>query len=686
MYIIEMHLILNHVPILGVAFVSVYLLIATIFKNTFMQKVSLWILLCVALLTITVYFSGLGAETPVKTLPNVSKAYLQLHEKVARIASMTIWAIGGITLLGLVLLRGREQLFKYLVRGILAMTLLSTGLFILTGYLGGQITHSEIRSPLAKGLSTRSITLGVVAIMLVIVVAMIVPVLLHRRELFKKTEKTIDRSMHWQRQQHQGKHSSWPQTWQQAGENTQLYWSDASAPVAQSLSQPSGGASLPLLGNATGDSQRQSLPAQEQQNGFSYGTGKTRPWTNSWLQGISFPAQSSDSAADDQLAFLSSQPQKNGQPGFSYAILGELEDRPLIEENTRPLPIATAPIRRLNRRKKLLVGLSLFSAVILMGGLGFALLHVLKHSPLPLQIITDIPLSGNPNRFDYQNFDPHTKLLYLTHSASNTVTIFDTGSKRIVADVGGIRDVHAIAIAPDLGRVFATSATDNQVVVLAEQSHTILARIGVGDSPDGLIYEQSEHKVFVAEEAGHNEAVLDARTLQRIAEIPLGGAAGDLEYDARSHRILAVVATLNQLVSIDPVTDTIRARAGLPGCQSGQDLVLDELQRLAFVDCADNASLLMVDLDSMRVLSSQPVGNQPDLMALDSSWHYLYVASESGVLSVFDEHRRTFRKVNEGFVAPAAHTLAVDPASHYLYLPLQNVGGRPILRIALFHP
>ena len=133
MHSIEIHLILNHIPILGVAFVSLYLVIATIVKNTFMQKVSLWILLGVALVTIIVYLSGLRAETLVESLPNASKALLQLHEKVARISSLTIWAIAGITLLGLTFLRSKEQLFQYFVRGILAMTLLSTALFILTG-------------------------------------------------------------------------------------------------------------------------------------------------------------------------------------------------------------------------------------------------------------------------------------------------------------------------------------------------------------------------------------------------------------------------------------------------------------------------------------------------------------------------------------------------------------------------
>jgi hypothetical protein len=30
---------------------------------------------------------------------------------------------------------------------------------------------------------------------------------------------------------------------------------------------------------------------------------------------------------------------------------------------------------------------------------------------------------------------------------------------------------------------------------------------------------------------------------------------------------------------------------------------------------------------------------------------------------------------------PHAHTVSVDPATHLVYLPLQNVGGRPVLRI-----
>jgi YVTN family beta-propeller protein len=642
MNIIEIHLILNHIPIIGVAFVSLYLLIATIFKNTFMQKVSLWILLCVALLTIAVYLSGLGAETPVKSLPNVSKSYLQLHEKVARIASMTIWAIGGITLLGLISLRGKEQLFKYFVRGILAMTLLSTGLFILTGYLGGQITHSEIRSSTAEELSTRSLTLGVVAIMLVIVIAMIVPLLLRRSQLMEsERQRSLD------------------------------------AAGSDSHYEPF---------DVTKESERQRSSAQFPKIALKDYAGNAASWPNSQLQRSGSEMQARERSTGRQFAFPSSPPLIEEQPDYENGDLRVPKYGPLIEENTRPLP-KTAPIPiRPKGRKKLLVALSLLGVALLMGSLGFVVLHKLKSPPLPMQIIADIPLTGGANRFDYLYLDPHSRLLYLTHSASNTLTIFDTVPRKIVADIPGIRDVHAVAVAADLGLLFTTSATANQVVVIDMTTHAITARIPVGDNPDGLIYDPTDHKVFVADEAGQTDAVIDARTQQRIAEIPLGGDAGDIEYDAVSHHILAVVATLNQLVTIDPVTDKIIARAALPGCQSAQDLVLDELQRLAFVDCADNDTLLMLDMTSLKVISTQTVGKNPDLMALDHGWHYLYVTSESGVVSIFDEHGRAVKKLNEGYIAPGTHTIAVDQETHYMYLPLQNVGGKPILRIALFHP
>ena len=91
----------------------------------------------------------------------------------------------------------------------------------------------------------------------------------------------------------------------------------------------------------------------------------------------------------------------------------------------------------------------------------------------------------------------------------------------------------------------------------------------------------------------------------------------------------------------------------------------------------------MFDLDSKSSTAIHGVGADPDVLSLDKGFARLYVSSESGVISVFDERGRNLEKLGEGLLAPNAHTVAVDSRTHRVYFPLQKVGGKPVLRIAL---
>jgi DNA-binding beta-propeller fold protein YncE len=76
----------------------------------------------------------------------------------------------------------------------------------------------------------------------------------------------------------------------------------------------------------------------------------------------------------------------------------------------------------------------------------------------------------------------------------------------------------------------------------------------------------------------------------------------------------------------------------------------------------------------------QPVGDDPDVLAFDPVWRRLYVAAESGDVAVFRERNGTLAP--DGRIAmPHAHTVAVDPRTHLVYFPLQDIEGRPLLRI-----
>jgi len=240
---------------------------------------------------------------------------------------------------------------------------------------------------------------------------------------------------------------------------------------------------------------------------------------------------------------------------------------------------------------------------------------------------------------------------------------------------------------PALGRVYASATDDNQVAVIDERTLRVIARIPGGAYPDGLAYDPGARTVFVSDETGGTDTVIDTRTNRHSATITLGGEAGNTQDDPISGRMVVDVQTRNELVAIDPRTNRVVARYALPArCQHDHGLLIDAPRRLAFIACDGNATLLVFDLRSARVTAVQSVGAEPDVLTFDAAARRLYVAAESGIVSIFDERGRTLRKVAEGFVATEAHVIAADPRTHDLYLPLQDVGGRPVLRIASFSP
>ncbi|MDE3076439.1 MAG: hypothetical protein KGJ86_13540, partial [Chloroflexota bacterium] len=117
------------------------------------------------------------------------------------------------------------------------------------------------------------------------------------------------------------------------------------------------------------------------------------------------------------------------------------------------------------------------------------------------------------------------------------------------------------------------------------------------------------------------------------------------------------------------------------GCDGAHGVYLNSSARAAYVACEGNAKLVALDMSSWQVTAADSVGGTPDVLAFDPSLGRLYVASESGTVSVFQTDGKALRKLSEGNGGPNAHAVAVDPASHNVYLPLANLDGKPVMRI-----
>jgi DNA-binding beta-propeller fold protein YncE len=169
-----------------------------------------------------------------------------------------------------------------------------------------------------------------------------------------------------------------------------------------------------------------------------------------------------------------------------------------------------------------------------------------------------------------------------------------------------------------------------------------------------------------------------------VTTIALGGGAGNTQYDSASEHIFVTVHGQNQLAEIDPTKDQVISRYAFAGCSEPDGLMIDSEHKLAFIACEENAKLTVLDLEAKKMTAIHSAGADPDVLAIDKEFGRLYVSSESGILTIFDERGRSLDKVGEGFFAPNAHSVAVDPRTHRVFFPFQNVGGKPVLR-NLYH-
>ena len=140
---LHMHLVLNHVPVIGMIFVAFILGVALWRRNDGIAKLGLVMIAGIGVVTAAVFLTGEPAEEAVEKLAGVAGSAIHDHEELAE-AALGAAAIAGA--MAIVLLAWARK--RVLPRAAMALSLLVViavaGLMGRTAYLGGQIRHTEI--------------------------------------------------------------------------------------------------------------------------------------------------------------------------------------------------------------------------------------------------------------------------------------------------------------------------------------------------------------------------------------------------------------------------------------------------------------------------------------------------------------------------------------------------------------
>ena len=140
----HLHLMFTHLPIVGIGLAVLLNIYAIFSKSNEIKKLTLWFYVLMGGFALLAYFTGDGAEDIIKTYPGISPDMIEDHEHAALFFFIGLLVISTVSLLGLYLIRKKEQLLKKFNLYLLIVAIFVSTIAIKTGYSGGEIRHSEM--------------------------------------------------------------------------------------------------------------------------------------------------------------------------------------------------------------------------------------------------------------------------------------------------------------------------------------------------------------------------------------------------------------------------------------------------------------------------------------------------------------------------------------------------------------
>jgi hypothetical protein len=152
----HLHLLLNHVPIIGF-FVGVGLFVASLTgSNQDLRRSALIIFAAVALLTIPTFVSGVGADRTIAGEAGISAALVRRHEGAAMLGLWFVVATGAAALIVLWRSRRPGGASRGNLATVMGLAIVASILMGRTGNTGGDIRHPEpgtaAGAPIAEGI------------------------------------------------------------------------------------------------------------------------------------------------------------------------------------------------------------------------------------------------------------------------------------------------------------------------------------------------------------------------------------------------------------------------------------------------------------------------------------------------------------------------------------------------------
>lgn len=267
-------------------------------------------------------------------------------------------------------------------------------------------------------------------------------------------------------------------------------------------------------------------------------------------------------------------------------------------------------------------------------------------------------------RGDFITVDSPGKRIYVTHSGR--VHILGLDSLKELAEVTGLKMAHGVAVDDDSRHAFVTDGDQDSVIMFDAASGRTLKKIPAGKKPDSILLDPASKKLLAFNGESGDVTVIDPASGTKVNQVKLPNNPESVQADGKG-KVWVTMEDADAIAQLDSINMKFVRSIPLAGCEGPAPLAFDPANRVLFSGCG-NKVMMVTDADSGKVLTSVPIGSDPDGIVFDAAKKRLFVANRDGSWTVIDQLGKDRYSVSQSLpIDQYAKTAALDPATHRIF-------------------
>ena len=303
----------------------------------------------------------------------------------------------------------------------------------------------------------------------------------------------------------------------------------------------------------------------------------------------------------------------------------------------------------------------------------FSLIGLSAFAAEGYKVINKIKVGGSGG-WDYIALDETNRRLYATHS--NVVDVIDPDAGKVVGQIPQLHGVHGVAIAADLNKGFISNGQSDSVTAFNLKTLEKMGEPAAGKNPDAICYEPKTKRIFAMNHTGNSATVIDAKTNEVVTTFPLGPAPEFCVVDGAG-KVYVNLEGSSEVLEIDAAKPGVTRRVELTPSEGPSGLAIDIKNKKLFAVCGGSKTMAVVDIPTMKVVASAPIGSGTDAAGYDPGTGLAFSSNGEGNLTIVKLVNGKYEAVDTVPTVRSARTLVVDPRLHRIYLPSAEYGPAP---------